>query len=204
MNNPGKLIINPTNEFHVLRHFKFVDDLYKQTLLNKLYWYYDYNQKQFVSSKITKTDIENALQTIGTKFDKNITGIENPKELLEVIKDEFKNLILTNKINWVDNFEYKTFTFSFNYKLPVGQQNCLPINSITEQDRIRIRPALRSNCLGEDGVKVNAISRIELQFTNAICVEIIETKQFDFYTITAYPDCLVSPDLSLNELVFVV
>ncbi|MBT89581.1 MAG: hypothetical protein CMN79_03715 [Spirochaetales bacterium] len=32
MNNLKKFIINPTNEFHILRHFQYVDDSYKKLL----------------------------------------------------------------------------------------------------------------------------------------------------------------------------
>lgn len=69
MNDLEKYIINPTNEFHVLRHFKYVDDSYKETLIEQPYWCYEYSQKKFVFSKISEFDIENALKTIGTKLE---------------------------------------------------------------------------------------------------------------------------------------
>lgn len=40
-----KFVINPTNEFHILRHFESVDNSYKETLQDKQYWYHDYEQK---------------------------------------------------------------------------------------------------------------------------------------------------------------
>ena len=79
MNNLEKFIINPTNEFHVLRHFRYVDDSYKKTLIGQPYWYYNYSLKKFVSSKISQVDVENALKTIGTKFEKILLAL-NPQK----------------------------------------------------------------------------------------------------------------------------
>ncbi len=142
MNNLEKFIINPTNEFHVLRHFKFVDNSYKETLVGQSYWYYDYAQKKFLNSKISKIDIDNALKTIGGKFEKNISGIESPKELLEIIKNRFQELLLDNKICWIDNIGYKTATFTFDYQFSVGKMNCLDRDNISEKDKVRIKSVL--------------------------------------------------------------
>ncbi len=204
MNKLKKYEINPTNEFHILRHFKFVENQYKETLINQPYWYYDFTQKRFFYSKISKVDIENALKTISTKFEKNIAGIENPKKLLEIIKSKFQELILDNKIHWVDNTGYKTTTFTFEYVFSVGQMNCLLIDNISEKDKARIKRVFRSKCVGENDVVVNTISGIETSFTKTISVQIVETKQLPFYTITAFPDCHISDDISDDKLVFVV
>ncbi len=204
MNNLEKFIINPTNEFHALRHFKYVNDSYKKTLIGQPYWYYDYSQKKFVSSKISQVDIENALKTIGTKFEKNIIGIESPKKLLEIIKNRFQELLSGNKICWIDNTEYKTAIFTFDYQSSVGLMNCLNRDTISEKDKARIKSVLRSNCAGENAVIVNTISDIELSSTKSIHVEIVETKQLPFYIITAFPDCSLSDDISDENLVFVV
>ncbi|OGY88197.1 MAG: hypothetical protein A2233_04840 [Candidatus Kerfeldbacteria bacterium RIFOXYA2_FULL_38_24] len=204
MNKLEKFIINPTNEFHILRHFRYVDDYYKKTLIGQLYWFYDYGQKKFVSSKISQIDIENALKTIGTKFEKNIIGIESPKKPLEIIKNRFQELLSNNKIYWIDNLEYKTIAFTFDYQFFVGQMNCLNKDSILERDKNRIKPVLKSKCAGENAVIVNTISDIELSSTKSIHVEIVETKQLPFYTITAFPDCSLSDDIPDENIVFVV
>lgn len=203
MNNLNKFTINPTNEFHVLRHFKFVENQYKETLIDQPYWYYDNTQKKFLYSKISKTDIENALKTIGTKFEKNIASIENPKKLLEVIRQKFQELKLANKIRWIDNAENKTTMFSFDYILPVGQMSCLSIDNISKKDKERIKQVFRSKCAGENKVIINTISGMKLSFTKTISVEMVETKQLPFYAITAYPDCQID-DISDDKLVFVV
>jgi hypothetical protein len=204
MNNLEKYAINSTNEFHILRHFKFVDSLYKETLIGQPYWYYDYIQKKFICSRISQIDIENALETIGTKFEKNITDIESPKKLLEIIKPKFQELLLNNKICWIDNIEYKTTTFTFDYEFSVGQMNCLNVDSISEKDKVRMKRVSRSKCAGENEVMVNTISEIEVFSTKTIHVEIVETKQLPFYAITALPDCPLSNDIPDDKLVFVV
>ncbi len=204
MNNLKKYAINPTNEFNVLRHFKFVDDSYKETLIDQPYWYYDHTQKKSFSSRISTVDIENALITIGTKFEKNIIGIENPKKLLEIIKQTFQELLSTNKIRWIDSPEYKTTNFVFDYKFPVGKMSCLNKDNISEKDKARIKRVSRSRCVGESEVVVNIISGVEVSSTNTINVTIVEIKQLPFYTITAYPDCPSSNDILFEKLVFVV
>ena len=204
MNNLEKYIINPTNEFHILRHFQYVDDSYKKTLIGQPYWYYDYSQKKFASSKISQIDVKNALKTIGTKFEKNIIGIESPKKLLEIIKNRFRKLLTDNKIYWIDNIEYKTATFTFDHQFSVGEMNCLNRDSIPERDKGRIKSVLRSKCAGENAVIVNTISDIKLSSTKSIHVEIVETKQLPFYTITAFPDCLLSDDILDKNIVFAV
>lgn len=41
-----KVEINPTNEYHILRHYSYVDAPYIKTLIGKKYWFYDYSQKK--------------------------------------------------------------------------------------------------------------------------------------------------------------
>lgn len=199
-----KYSINPTNEFHVLRHFEYVDDSYKETLIGQPYWYYDYNQKKFVFSNISEIDIENALKTIGTKFEKNISGIESPKKLLETIKNRFQELLSDNRICWIDTIEHKTATFTFDYQFSVGKMNCLDRDTISEKDKDRIKSVLRSKCAGENAVIVNTISSIEVPSTKSIYVEIIETKQLPFFAITAFPDCSLPGDIPDGNIIFVI
>ena len=141
MENLEKFVINSTNEFHILRHYEFVDDSYKETLINKPYWYYDYSQKKYISSRISQNDVEYALETIGTKFYKNIKGIENPKKLLELIKKEFIKLISKDKIHWIFNGENKVAKFSINFDSAVGMINVLSINSLSNDLALQLKPS---------------------------------------------------------------
>lgn len=204
MNNPEKSIVNPTNEFHILRHFKFVDDSYKETLVGQPYWYYDYAKKKFVYSKISKVDIENALKAIGTKFEKNIAGIENPKKLLKIIEKRFQELLLADKISWIEYLGYEAATYTFNYQFFVGQMNCLNIDNISEKDKARIKRVSRSKCVGEKECIINTISGIKLSSTKIIYVEIVKTKELPFYTITTFPDCPSADNIADDKRVFAI
>jgi hypothetical protein len=204
MNNLEKFIINPTNEFHILRHFKYVTESYKKTLVGKPYWYYDHNKKKFISSKISNNDIENALATIGTKFEENVSGIESPKKLLEIIETEFRELLKNNKMYWTNTTECEAASFTFNYSFDVGQKNCIDKNTLVEKDRVRIKSILRSKCSGESSVTVNTISNLKLSSTKSIYVEITEIKQLPFYIITSFPDCSLSDNVPDEDIVFVV
>ncbi|MCK5084352.1 MAG: hypothetical protein KAQ64_01745 [Candidatus Pacebacteria bacterium] len=202
MESLDKFAINPTNEFHILRHFEFVDDSYKATLLNKPYWYYDYSQKKYISSYISQDDIEYALETIGTKFDKNITGIENPKKLLELIKEKFTQLILSNKVDWIPENEKGLFAFTFEFDFSVGKMNCLSVGNLSAGDKKNIKPTHRSRCIGESDVVVNTITGIKLQATKMIYVELVETGQLPFFAITSFPDCSANSIPPNDDIVF--
>ena len=197
-----RFAINSTNEFHILRHFEFVDDFYKASLINKHYWFYDYLQKKYVSSHISRDDIEYALETIGTKFDKNITGIENPKKLLELIREKYTELIASNKVDWIPENERKLFVFTFEYNFTVGKMNCLSMVNLSAGDKKNIKPTPRSRCIGESDVIVNTITGIKLQATKMIYVEIVELEQLSFFAITSFPDCSANNIPPNDEIVF--
>lgn len=208
MDNLEKFVINPTNEFHILRHFESVDNSYKKSLLNKPYWYYDYFQKEFISSHISNDDIEFALETIGTKFYSNIPEISNSKKLLELIREKLVELNIDNKICWVSDGKNKRFNFTFEYPAAVGGINVLAMSSLNSDNRKNIKTVARSKCKGENMIEVNTISEIELPSTNKIRVEVLETTQLPFYFVTAFPDCSsysnTINNLQDEDIVFVV
>jgi len=204
MINLKKFVINPTNEFHILRHFDFVSEHYKKTLLGKPYYYYDQSQGKFVLSKITQCDIKSALKVVGTKFNSDVVGIENPKKLLKIAQAEFKKLKDSGSLNWAQNTGFKTTSFTVGYKLPVGKINCLLVSNISTKDKNKIKSAPRSSCKGESSVLVNTITGLKLDTTTTISVELVDPVQLPFFIVTAYPNCSISPNLSFNDLVFVV
>ena len=206
MDNLEKFAINPTNEFHVLRHFEFVDDSYKKTLIGKAYWYYDYSQEKYIDSTISQGDIECALKTIGTKFGKNIAGMHNPRELLKLIKEKFTELSLQNRINWVAEGENRRAAFTFGHSADVGKINCLLIDNLPDNKKKNIKVVSRSECLGENNIMVNTVSGMELESTDKIYVDIFETKQLPFFAVTSFPDCSSINNLLADDdgLVFVV
>lgn len=201
MQNLNKFEVNPTNEFHILRHFEFVDNTYKKTLINKPYWYYEYSQEKFIASHISEDDIQYALGTIGTKFYKNIPGIENPQKLLKLIKRKLAELNSDNKILWTDRDGEKRFSFTIRHDFPVGDKNVLSMNELSDNDKVNVKQIFRSKCKGEKNILINTVTGLKLEPTNIIYIEMLETKQLPFFAITAFPECLANniPD---NELVF--
>lgn len=195
----NKIEINPTNEFHILRHFSDVSFDYRTAVIGKPYWYYDYAQKKYCESVVTEDDIENALNAVGTKFLESVSGIENPKKLLELINEKFLVLYGEDSIKWMTDDDTEVASFSFEYGASVGLINVLPKKSFGLDE---IKKVKRSKCLGEDGVLVEIVSGVDLRPTNIIYAEMVKTPLLPFYAITAFPDCLVN-DLGDDELVFV-
>jgi len=195
---------SPTNQYHLLRHYKNVSDKYTNLLIGKPCFYYDYTVQDFKNSTISTQDIHHALQTIGTKFAQDIPGIETPKKLLEIIESHFKNLQENQQITWQQEQDYQCTSFIFEYSHPVGNINCLAIESLTMQQKARIKQVTRSQCKGESTVLVNTIQDIPTKTTNKICVQITMSNESPFLFISAYPCCDLPSGLSLSELVFVI
>lgn len=187
-NNIYKVETNATNEFHILRHFNYVDPEYLTTLIGQNYFYYDYAKNQFVKSIISSEDINFALQTIGTKFFDNIKGIENPEKLLNLIKEELKLKIENEGVDWISQEKTRVATFSIQYNEKVGEKNIIPISSLSDQEKARVKKIPRSEHEGEKSLLINTITDIEKQSTDIISVEIVENNEFPFYFITAYPN----------------
>lgn len=182
-----KFEINPTNEFHVLRHFSSVDSEYSKTLIGQEYFYYDYAKKQFVKSIISQKDIQSALQTMGTKFFQNIKGIENPKKLLNFIKEKLKLEIENKNISWTLQEKNKTASFTIRYNKKIGDKNLIPISDLSIQEKTRIKTMPRSEHKGEESLLINTITGVKIQSVDIIAVEIVQTDEFPFYFITSYP-----------------
>ncbi len=196
-------IINPTNEFHLLRHFSSVDNSYKKTLENKPYWYYDYPQQTFLESTIATDEIEHALSTLGTKFSSNISGIENPNKLLCLIYTKILEAERNNQLSWIQGEKRDTASFVIDYPSEVGMMNAFPKKSLNPVALERVKNVPRSKCQGENEEMVDTISGIELRPTNMIYVEVVKMDQLPFYAITAFPDCSAN-NLSDDEIVFVI
>ncbi|MBT4208906.1 nucleotidyltransferase domain-containing protein [Candidatus Woesearchaeota archaeon] len=187
ISNLDKFEINPTNEFHILRHFSFVDPEYSKTLIGQKYFYYDYSKNKFVKSIISPEDIDFALQTIGTKFFPNINGIENPKKLLNFIKEKLKLEMVNKNISWTLQEENKTASFTIRYNKKIGDKNLIPISDLSIQEKTKIKTMPRSEHTGEESLLVNTITNVKIQSVDIIAVEIVQTDEFPFYFITAYP-----------------
>ena len=187
-----------------MRHYKDVSNIYSNLLIGKPYFYYDYTEQDFKNSTISTQDIHHALQTTGTKFAKDIPGIETPEKLLKIIESHFKNLQENEQITWQQEKDCQCTSFIMEYLHPVGNINCLAIESLTLEQKEEIKQVTRSQCKGEKDVLVNTIKDIPTKPTNKICVQITKSSHLPFLFISAYPYCDLPSDLSLIELVFVI
>ena len=197
-------MINATNEYHILRHYQTVSDKYTASLVNKPFFYYDHNKESFIKDQINIQDLQCALASIGTKFLSNIPGINTPRELLKLIESHFEILKQSEQIKWQQKEGYQYTSFILEYSHPVGNINCLSIESLTKEQKVKVKQQTRSQCKGESDVLVNAIQGIATKTTNKICVQITESSDLPFLFVSAYPYCNLPSDLSLSELVFVI
>ncbi|PCI25418.1 hypothetical protein COB57_01705 [Candidatus Peregrinibacteria bacterium] len=179
--------INPTNEYHLLRHFNVVDSNYTDTLIGQSFFYYDYEQQNFLSSVISKDDILFAQQTLGTKFFNNIEGIENPQKLLEIIQKQFLEKLQRKEIAWENIGENQVVTFTFAYRYSVGKQNVRGLKSLSQKEKKNVQQVFRSHCLGEKNILIKMLPGQNTPETDIIYVEINRTKNLSFYFITAFP-----------------
>ena len=193
-----------TNQYHLLRHYNDVSPKYANSLLGNLFSYYDYKDDDFKDSMISKEDIVNARNTIGTKFLPNIQNLETPKQLLEIIELQFELHQKSNNLKWKLENDCKSTSFIIDYQYPVGQKNCLPLYSLTQAQKQLVKQVIRSKCKGESNIMINTISGLPLNTTNQIYVEITSTPKLPFLFVSAYPFCNLSGNLSLSELVFVI
>lgn len=185
--------INPTCEFHILRHFNSVDPEYSNTLVGQEYFYYDHGQNKFIKSVISPKDIKSALKTKGTKFFPNTEGIETPKKLLLLIKSRLQDKIRDKEIGWIYKEKVTVAMLSFKYKTVVGEEDLIPVSSLSEAEKKRIKKVARSEHSGEKSLYINTIKGIPKPETDIISAQILETKDLPFYFITAYPSEL-GPD----------
>lgn len=181
------IVANPTNEYHILRHYPPISTSYSDKLIGKDYEYFDYQQQKFLQSNIAPKDIEIAYHTKGTKFHPNVAGIENPKGLIAVIKNELQKRIAEKSIKWIQKSTYDTLMLTFDYPRVVGDQGLLPINMLSKKQQFEIKTVSRGSHEGEKLITIKTISGIPKIPTTHISVEInlMPDKQHAF--MTAYP-----------------
>jgi len=193
----NKFQINITNQYHILRHFNYVDNQYIKNLIGKEYYYYSHNLQSFRGAEIDLKSIEDALKTKGSKFLKNIKLLETPRKLLILIKNEW-DLLREKEITWQTNSLGRSFSFIINYSEAVGYKDLISIEDLTSAERKRINTFPRSNHEGEKSVLIKTISGVEKKLINTIEVGILDTMELPFYLITAYPGDLM-PTLDFSH-----
>jgi hypothetical protein len=182
-------IINPTVEFHILRHFENVDEAYGQKLIGKEYFYYDYNENVMRKSVITRKHIKQAFKTRGSKF--NHTILKNSKDiLLEIQKrSELKN--------WLNDGSEK-LCFEIEYTKVVGSVRMQREIDLSLEDKEKIVAMPRSQLEGENNIGIKYLDKtFPDDSTFTVGVEIIYTSQLDFLWISAYP--VQKPNFILDD-----
>ena len=176
--------INPTTEFHILRHFLKVSQEYKDSLIGKDHFYFDYSANTFKSSTISEEDVNSALVSFGGKFLEDLTGISSPTDILQLCKVEF-NLRYPDRIS---SSETKHYNFEVTYSDNLGLQNFLEISKLTLEEKSKIQKIPRSKLVGEGSIIVNVLDSDRLlNSTKIIAVEVVDTPELPFLWVTAHP-----------------
>jgi hypothetical protein len=179
-----KLEINPTTEFHILRHFLSVSEEYKRTLIGKKYYFFDLNSNSFIQSKISSLDIEKALQTKGGKFELTLSMMKTPKDVLEFCKTKIGNL---TSLTWVivDNcLKSSCYITSLS---EIGPENIILKKNLSDDQLKKVKTFPRSLLPGEDKIMVQTIENYPTSTTKNIEVQLINTPDLPFIWVTAYP-----------------
>lgn len=189
--------INPSIEMHILRHFKKVSDEYKSSLLDREYHYFDHQEKKFKQGIIKQEDIDNALHTKGTKFAEFVSGIENPKKLLEWLRGKTLKQFKEDNLYTVEKGLESKIYLQFEYHEIVGEIDVVNYDVLTEDEKARVKKVKRSE--GHDeAIEVNIIEGKEKIPTKVIAFLLHKVPELDFYFGSAFPGYL-DPDFASKE-----
>lgn len=186
--------INPTNELHLLRHFSGVAKEYSDQLVGQEYYHYDYKLGKFKKGHISPNVIQAALETTGSKFYKDITGIENPKKLLQLIKVKFE---AQKNIHWSPTANGINYAFLINHDSDVGNKNLIKVSELSDPDKKRVHKVSRGE--GESSVMVNIVNGIGVRKLKTIEVGVLDSPELDFLFVTAYPGDLMHTEDFPND-----
>ncbi len=184
------IVANPTNEYHVLRHYPRLPESYSNMLVGEKYEYFDYRQRKFLSSIISRKDIEIAYQTKGTKFYPRVSGIENPRALIGFIKAGLQKLISAKSMTWIQKPQYDTLMLTMMYHEFVGNQDLVPIHTLPRKLRSKVQTISRGNHEGERSIMIKTITDVPKIPTRCISVEINLMPRQPRAFLTAYPGAL--------------
>lgn len=189
--------INSSIEMHILRHFKKVSEQYKTSLLNKEYHYFDHQEKKFKQGIIKQENIDNALNTKGTKFAEFVTGIEDPEKLLEWLYEQTKTLFKADNLYTIEKGLESKVYLQFEYPEIVGNIDVVNIDDLNNDEKLRVKKVKRSE--GHDeATEINIIEGKEKIPTKVIAFLLHKVPELDFYFGSAFPGYL-DPDFPNEE-----
>lgn len=178
------VVANPTNEYHILRHFLHASEGYVRGLIGQEYEYYDHASQGFVLSVIAEKDIELAYQTRGSKFYSGIRGIKNPCEVIALVKKELRERITRGDMVWIQKTTYDFLIFSIEHSKNVGDKDFVVVDSLSNEQQAHIHMIPRSE---REGIMFRTISGVKKFPTNRFVVEIHLLHGKEFAYITCYP-----------------
>ncbi len=183
----ARVVANPSNEYHILRHYPRLPKEYSDTLVGKSYEYFDYAKKAYLASIVSEEDITTAYQTKGSKFFVNVPGIENPKKLIELIREEFRKRIANGNVFWIQKEMFQLVVFTIDYHHDVGNRDLIPIDSLSSEEQVRVMTVPRGSHSGEKSIMIKTIANIAKRPTKRISVEINVLPNKLHAYLTAYP-----------------
>jgi hypothetical protein len=174
----------PAIELHLLRHFSTVSEEYINRLLNK---------------SITHQHITDALSTGGSKFFQDISGIQDPAELFDLIKT---HLITTAEKSTLSLFDYgdtlRAF-FSIQYHVPVGLDTLIPMDRLSAEQQQTIITKQRGDLAGDNATMIKIIHGITPEPTNTISIQLgLPMNPVQELFLTAYPG-IQAPDFPNDQ-----
>lgn len=191
------VVANPTNEFHLLRHFMRTTKEYERTLLGQPYEYYDPETKVFKSSTLVEHDLAAAYQTTGTKFYPGVSGLETPRRLITLIRHELSKRVVRRDMHWIVSPHRQVLQLSLSCPEAVGDQDLVVIEDLPVASRERVQRVVRGGHAGERATMIQTVTGIAKQSTRNIAVEIQLVRGRSTAFLTAYPGEL-SPSFPAN------
>jgi hypothetical protein len=187
-----KLEINPTTEFHVLRHFQDVSAEYKHSLIAKSYHFFNHTFGKFESSVINELLIEHALQTIGGKFNLSTSKYTNPIDILELCQVQMAKL---GTLEWIENGANKEANFQVECDDFIGTENIILEKELPFKECQKVEVKYRSLLPGEDKIFVKTLSGYQTKLTNKIDFHLVDTPLLPFLWVSAFPVNNIKIDL---------
>jgi hypothetical protein len=182
--------INPTCEFHLLRHFSKVSDKYKKSLVGKEHYYFDYSTNNFVKQIITENEIDLAIKTLGGKFN-STKPFNTPVEVIKLVRTEIDK----KDIVWGKDGVNLRANFEIEFQDYVGVENLIEEYKLSSEDQKNIVTKPRSELPGETGIVVKTLAGCKTNLTNKISVQLLDTPSLPFLWLTAHP----KNDLNIDD-----
>jgi hypothetical protein len=114
-------------QIHLLRHFRSVSNEYLQSIIGKTYETTDFRTGAVTPNLIDQRRVDQALGTVGSKFDPNLNGMSNPKELIEFVKSVAIARAEAGELVFIDKGFCKKTLFTSNFTHRIGTDSIVTL-----------------------------------------------------------------------------